>query len=296
MRGGKRGDGHEVSILIRLGDGEREERAPLNVSTMIIRPPATRTWTQGRRSFGLAVRRVGRALGRGLGRGEQLSDALDVAGSNHSGEEAVVADAVEAVGQDVEEKAANELGGVERHGPEPVAAFDLVVLPFESHARLVEPDEPGIGDRDAVGVAREIGERGFRPGEGSFGVDDPLGAAQRRERGVESALVGELGVRSPKKTRRPASLKRGEAFEKEAAEQAREDAHRQEEAGHAGGPARPIRRHAATGNDDVDVRMMGERRAPGVEDGGQADARAQMLRVGGDREPACRQRILNRRS
>ena len=29
---------------------------------------------------------------------------------------------------------------------------------------------------------------------------------------------------------------------------------------------------------------MGERRAPGVEDGGQADARAQMLRVGGDRE------------
>jgi hypothetical protein len=57
-----------------------------------------------------------------------LADALDVAGSNRSGEEAVVADAVEAVRQDVEEKAANELGGVERHGPEPVAAFDSVVL------------------------------------------------------------------------------------------------------------------------------------------------------------------------
>ncbi len=28
---------------------------------------------------------------------------------------------------------------------------------------------------------------------------------------------------------------------------------------------------------------MGERRSPGVEDGGEADARAQMLRVGGDR-------------
>ena len=38
----------------------------------------------------LAVGRVARALGRGLGRGEQLSDALDVAGSNRSGEEAVV--------------------------------------------------------------------------------------------------------------------------------------------------------------------------------------------------------------
>jgi hypothetical protein len=39
LRGGKRGDGHEVSTLIRVGDGERAGRAPWNVSTMIIRPP-----------------------------------------------------------------------------------------------------------------------------------------------------------------------------------------------------------------------------------------------------------------
>ena len=39
---------------------------------------------------------------------------------------------------------------------------------------------------------------------------------------------------------------------------------------------------AAARNDDVDVRMVGQRRAPGVQHGGQADARAQMLRVGGD--------------
>jgi hypothetical protein len=39
LRGGKRHDGHEVSILIRVGDGERAGRAPSKVSTMIIRPP-----------------------------------------------------------------------------------------------------------------------------------------------------------------------------------------------------------------------------------------------------------------
>ena len=39
LRGGMRGDGHEVSILIRLGDGDRPGRAPSNVSMMIIRPP-----------------------------------------------------------------------------------------------------------------------------------------------------------------------------------------------------------------------------------------------------------------
>jgi hypothetical protein len=39
LRGGMRGDGHEVSILIRFGDGDRPGRAPSNVSMMIIRPP-----------------------------------------------------------------------------------------------------------------------------------------------------------------------------------------------------------------------------------------------------------------
>jgi hypothetical protein len=65
-----------------------------------------------------------------------LSDALDVGGSNRSGKQAVVADAVEAAGQDVQEKAADELDGVERQGLEPVAAFDPVVLPLEGDARL----------------------------------------------------------------------------------------------------------------------------------------------------------------
>ena len=39
VRGGTRGDGHELSILIRIADGERQGRGPSNVSTMIIRPP-----------------------------------------------------------------------------------------------------------------------------------------------------------------------------------------------------------------------------------------------------------------
>jgi len=43
-----------------------------------------------------------------------LAGALDVAGSNRAGDEAVVADAVEAARQDVQEKAADELGAVER--------------------------------------------------------------------------------------------------------------------------------------------------------------------------------------
>src|SRR5271156_694054 len=43
---------------------------------------------------------------------------------------------------DKAEKAADELGRVERHGPKPVAVFDPVVLPFEGDAGLVERDQP----------------------------------------------------------------------------------------------------------------------------------------------------------
>ena len=39
LRGRKRGDDHEVSILIRVGNGDCAGRAPSNVSVMIIRPP-----------------------------------------------------------------------------------------------------------------------------------------------------------------------------------------------------------------------------------------------------------------
>ena len=39
LRGGKGSDDHEVSILIRLEDGDRVGRRPSNVSTMTIRPP-----------------------------------------------------------------------------------------------------------------------------------------------------------------------------------------------------------------------------------------------------------------
>jgi hypothetical protein len=124
-----------------------------------------------RRCFSVAVGVGSGALGRGCG--EQSAGALDVAGSNRSSEQAVVADAVEAAGQHVQEKAADELGGVEHHGFEPVAAFDPVVLPFEGDPRLVERDEPGVRDGDAMGVAGEIGEDGLRSGEGSLGVDDP---------------------------------------------------------------------------------------------------------------------------
>ena len=171
---------------------------------------------------------------------------------------------------------------VERHGFLPVAAFDAVVLPFERDAGVVEREQPRVGDRDAVGVAREIGEHGLWAGERALGVDDPFRSPQRRERSVEGGLVGERRELA-EEGEAACGVKRREPVQEQPAEQARQHAHGQEEAGTARDPARAVGRQAAAGNDDVDVRMMGQRRAPGMQDSGQPDARAQMLGIGGDR-------------
>src|SRR5882724_13276354 len=62
--------------------------------------------------------------------GEQLTGACDVVGARAFGEQAVVADAVQALGQHMDEEAADELVGGERHALVSIAALDAVVLPF----------------------------------------------------------------------------------------------------------------------------------------------------------------------
>ena len=62
---------------------------------------------------------------------EQLTRAGKVLGAPAVGEETVVSDAVETVGQDVDQEAAYELVGVERHKLVASVALGPVILPFE---------------------------------------------------------------------------------------------------------------------------------------------------------------------
>ena len=63
--------------------------------------------------------------------GEQLACPCDVGGAIAVGEQSVVADAVEALGQHVCQKTPNELAGRQRHGLIAVRPFDPVILPRE---------------------------------------------------------------------------------------------------------------------------------------------------------------------
>src|ERR1700746_1726765 len=72
--------------------------------------------------------------------GEQFAGACDVVRARAFGEQAVVADAVEATRQHVDEEATDELVCGERHLLVAIATLDAVVLPLEGDALLVEGD------------------------------------------------------------------------------------------------------------------------------------------------------------
>src|SRR5215471_19347264 len=88
----------------------------------------------------------------GRGSTEQLACACDVGGTIAAGEQAVMADAVEAFGQDVGEESPNELVGVQCHCLPPFGSIDAVILPAESNAVVVCRDQTTIGDGDAVRI------------------------------------------------------------------------------------------------------------------------------------------------
>ena len=92
---------------------------------------------------------------RELGRSDQLASAGELLGARVTaiGEQAVVPDAVKALGQHVHEEPTHELGRLERHGCVPVRAFKAVVLVFERDAVRVGGDQAAVGDGDAMGVA-----------------------------------------------------------------------------------------------------------------------------------------------
>ena len=122
---------------------------------------------------------------------EKFAAKGELGGAMAVGHEAEMADAMEAVGQRMKQEAADELVGLELH--DLCRAVLAVVLPGEGDMIVVEGDEPAVGDRDAMGVAAEIGQDLCGSAEGPLGVNNPVDASH----GVEVSREGaELGQRS----------------------------------------------------------------------------------------------------
>src|SRR6266851_5056025 len=137
---------------------------------------------------------------------------------------------------------------------------------------------------------REICTSGsVRGGGGNIPTYSALLLAERRQMTEEGASFVQLDLVA-EEVKPTCGVKLVQPREKKAAEQLRKDPNREQESGARGDPPLAIERDAAARYDHVNVRMMRHRRAPGVKDGGDADAGAEMTPVGGDREHGLRRR------
>ena len=165
--------------------------------------PTATAWARRRlRRFGSAVVIV-LSIARDRGRhGQQLADQRQLGAAMPVGEEApgsrrradlagagCVADALEPVGQNMQQEAAHELVGVEDHalGSRRVA----IIAPCKGDTGVVDRDEPVVGDGDAVGVAGKVGQHLLGAGKRALGVDQPFDAARRSQRRIEGGRLGE---------------------------------------------------------------------------------------------------------
>ena len=86
-------------------------------------------------------------------------------------EKAEVTDAHEAIGQDVEQEAADELLGIEGEGLLSIPIFSISIA--QGDLVVVDLNNAVIGESDSVGVAAEVVKHGLWRTERLFGIDDP---------------------------------------------------------------------------------------------------------------------------
>jgi hypothetical protein len=192
---------------------------------------------RGANVIGAGFFRGGFRFGDDLLGSEEAAATGEVFSASANSEEAIVADAVEAVWQDMEQKTADEFSGVEGH--ELGLGGVTIILPGKADFSIVGRLQSRVGDGDAVGIAGQIGENPFGSGEWAFGVYDPVPPPRFGEMAGESARVGKM--REVAEELKFGGVERcAELVDEDAAKETRQWAHRQEEAGFAGFPALSI--------------------------------------------------------
>ena len=187
-----------------------------------------------------------------------------------------MADADEAVGNDVEQEATEELVDGEVQDLDPIAVG--VVAPAKADVSVGEVDQTVVGEGDAMGVATEIGEHMLGSGKRGLAVDDPRRLAQFGKPRSEGRWLSEggqaVGEMSFTPIERP--LQAGEIAP---AEDLSQGADGKEERGPGWNPACAVRGEGAAGDDTVDVNMLRKILAPRVEYGRHAHVAPEVTRI-----------------
>ena len=102
------------------------------------------------------------------------------------GEKSEVADADQALRQNVDQEAAQELICGDRH--DLLLAAVRIVFPAKGDSIILERHQSMVGDGDAVSIAGEIVQNMLGTAEGWLGIDDPVLAKELSEK-LAKAIV-----------------------------------------------------------------------------------------------------------
>ncbi len=105
---------------------------------------------------------------------DEVTQSLNIFDPDVIGEQAVVADAMEALRQHVDEKAPDKLIDRQGHGSVSITPLGTIVFPLEGDTAFIAGDEPAVTDGDPMGVARQVSEHGFGSGERTLGIGHPV--------------------------------------------------------------------------------------------------------------------------
>jgi hypothetical protein len=192
-------------------------------------------------------------------------------------EEAGKANPDEPARQDMEHEAAQELFGGDCHLT--LLGAVSVILPPEGDLAIGNGEETVIGNGDAMGIAGQVVKHMLRPSERAFRIDYPILAKEWSEESVKGFLSGQCLEATGK---HELALTKGafQASGKLAAKDTAERFHRQEKGVAGMDPALVVWRQTTRGDHAVNVGMMLETLAPGVEHAQKADLRTEVLGIG----------------
>ena len=194
-------------------------------------------------------------------------------GASSVGEEAEVADADEALGEQMKEEATEKL--IARDGHHFLSIVVGGVTPAKGNLAVRQCDQAMVGDGDAMSIAAEILQHVLGSAEGWFGVDDPVFAEERTQPGSEELGMGERCEFSGQ-VQLTAFEGRLQSSHELAAKHAPQHSNGKEETWVGANPAGVIAGESAGGNDTVDMRMKLEFLVPGVKHAEEADLGTEM--------------------
>src|SRR5580700_11216918 len=154
-----------------------------------------------------------------------------------------------------------------------------IVFPAEGDLAVGHIQNPMVGDGDAVSVTRQVLKDVLRPSERAFGIDHPILTKEGAEESVKGVLSGQ---RLKSAGEHECALLKGkfQAGDKFAAKDTAQYLHGQEERVARMDPALVVERQTTSRDHTMNVRMMQQILAPGMEHTHKADFRSEVFGVG----------------